>query len=99
MIRQFYYRCLFEENKMIYHSAIKKNEILLLETWMDIGSIKLSKTNQAERQRLYDFTYMGNVKKHKKMSKQNENTPIDIDNKLRDAKGEGWGNENLKINK
>ena len=33
------------------------------------------------------------------MNKQNKNKPIDIENKLRVAKGESWGDGNLKINK
>ena len=42
-----------------YYSAIKKNEILLFATWMDLEGIMLSEINQ--RQLLYDITYMWNL--------------------------------------
>ena len=42
-----------------YYSAIKKNEILLFATWMDLEGIMLNEINQ--RQLLYDITYMWNL--------------------------------------
>ena len=47
---------------MKYYSTIKKNEILPFVTvWMNLESIILSKI-VGQRQILYDFTYMWNIK-------------------------------------
>ena len=47
-----------------YYSAIKKNEIFPFETtWMDLEGILLSEMSGRERQILYVFTYMWNLKK------------------------------------
>ena len=35
----------------------------LVKTWMDLEGTTLSEINQTERQLLYDFTYMWNLKK------------------------------------
>ena len=50
---------------MEYYLAIKKNEILpYATTWMDLEGIMLSeKKLDRERQILYNFTYMWNLKK------------------------------------
>ena len=48
---------------MGYYSAIKKNEILpFAMTWIELGSIMLSKISQ-KRQIPYDFTHMWNLRK------------------------------------
>ena len=43
------------------YSAIKKNEMLLAATWIDLEIIILSEVRQ--KQRSYDITYMWNLKK------------------------------------
>ena len=54
----------------------KNNKILpFVATWIELESVMLSEISQTERQILYDFTYVWNLKK-----KANENT------KLRDTK-------------
>ena len=53
-----------------YYSAIKKNKILqFATTWMDPECIMLSEISDRERQMVYDFAYMWNLK-----SKINEQT-------------------------
>ena len=48
---------------MEYYSAIKKNEILpFATTWMDLEGIMLSDMSHRERQILYNFTSMWNLK-------------------------------------
>ena len=48
---------------MEYYSAVKKKEILpFVTTWMDLGGIMLNEMSDRERQILYDFTYMWNLK-------------------------------------
>ena len=50
-----------------YYSVLKKNEILPFPTtWMDLEGIILSDN---ERQILYDFTYMGNLKTQNSQNK------------------------------
>ena len=52
------------------HSTIKKNKILqFATTWMDLECIMLSEMSDRERQMVYGFTYMWNLK-----SKRNEQT-------------------------
>ena len=71
---------------MKYHSAIKRNEILLFATTqMDLEGIVLSKTNR-ERQMPHDFTYMWNLKN--KINNKNRNKLIDTEKKLMIARGE-----------
>ena len=65
---------------MEQYSAIKKNEIFTFATtWMDLEGIMLKKKSNLERQMLYDFTYMWNLKA-KQMKKCNR-TVIDKENK------------------
>ena len=55
---------------MEYYSAIKKNDILPFATiCMDLEGIMLSEMSDRERQILYDFTCMWNLK-----NKTNEQT-------------------------
>ena len=69
-IRKMWYICTVE-----FYSAIKKNEILsLVKTWMDLEGIVLSEISQTrERQTLYAFTYMWNLKsKRTSITKQKQ---------------------------
>ena len=46
-----------------FYSAMKKNEILpFVTTWIDVEGITLSEVSQTEKQMVYYFTYMWNVK-------------------------------------
>ena len=49
-----------------YCSVVKKNEIMLFASlWMDLQGIKLSEPGQTEKhKRLYDITYMRNLKRY-----------------------------------
>ena len=50
----------------------KSNEILsFVTTWMDLegNMLKWNKSDREERQILYDFIYMWNLKKQKQMNK------------------------------
>ena len=56
------------------YSAIKKNEILpFVTTWMDLEGIN-AKWNKSDRERqiLYDFTYIWNLKKQKNKHNKTE---------------------------
>ena len=67
----------------------KNNKILpFVATWIELESVMLSEISQTERQILYDFTYMWNLKK-----KTNENTKLrDTKNKLVVVRGKVyWG--------
>ena len=50
---------------MEYHSAIKKNEIMLFAaTWMDLESVTLSEGSQTEKEKYlsYGIPYIWNLK-------------------------------------
>ena len=59
----------------IYHSVIKKNQILpFATTWMNVEDVKPNETDQSK----INFTYMWNLKnKTKGLKQQNRNTVID----------------------
>ena len=60
---------------MKYELTIKKNEILTFATtWMDLERIVLSEISDRERQILYDFTSIWNLK-----IKTNKHNQIEID--------------------
>ena len=60
---------------MKYELTIKKNEILTFATtWMDLQRIVLSEISDRERQILYDFTSIWNLK-----IKTNKHNQIEID--------------------
>ena len=69
---------------MEYHSAIKKNETMLIAaTWMDL---EITSKSDREREISYDITYMWNLKND---SSTNIFTkPTDTENKLMVIKGE-----------
>ena len=55
---------------MEYYAVIKNKEILLLvTTWMDLEGSRLSKISQGEKDKLYDLTYMWNLKQRTKNKK------------------------------
>ena len=75
---------------MYIHNGIllsyKKKEILpFATTWMDLEGIMLSEMSDGERQTLYDFTYIWNLKKN---PQENRNRLIDTESKLVVAGGE-----------
>ena len=48
---------------MKYYLTLKKDEILpFVTTWMDLEGIMLSEVSYRERQILFDFIYMWNLK-------------------------------------
>ena len=59
---------------MEYYLAIKKNEVLLFATtWMDLEGIMLCEISQTkQREMLYDFNYMWNLKKTEQVNKHNK---------------------------
>ena len=64
---------------MEYYSAIEKNDILPFTTiWMDLKGITLSEISQTEKDRqiLYDFTYMLNLKD--KIHEQHNKTETEL---------------------
>ena len=69
---------------MEYHSAIKKNETMLIAaTWMDL---EITSKSDREREISYDITYMWNLKND---SSTNIFTkPTDTENKLMVITGE-----------
>ena len=77
---------------MEYYSAIKKNEMPFAATWMELEIIILSEVkSDRERQILYDFTYMWNLK-----NKTNEKIKQKQIHRYREQmggcqRGEGWG--------
>ena len=78
-----------DTHTMEYYSAIIKNEILSFVTpWMDLEAIMLKKSD-GERQILYAFIYMWNLKKTNEQKTRNSLT--DTENKLLVAKGERVG--------
>ena len=50
--------------------AIKRNEILPFVTRMNLEGIMLSEVSDNDRQMIYDFTYMWNLKKKKKQNNE-----------------------------
>ena len=66
---------------MEYYSVIKKNEILpFVITHMDLENIVLCETSDRERQILYEFIYMWNLKR-KQRNKQKRNRVTYTENK------------------
>ena len=57
---------------MKYCLAIKRNEILPFVTRMNLEGIMLSEVSDNDRQMIYDFTYMWNLKKKKKNKTMNK---------------------------
>ena len=57
---------------MEHYSAVKKNEEILpfLTTWTDLAGIMLSEIRQ--RQTLYDFTYIWDLKKKNSQKKRDK---------------------------
>lgn len=55
---------------MEYYSAITKNEILPLATWMDLESILLSDISQMEKDGLCNCTHLWNLRNKTKTSSQ-----------------------------
>ena len=47
----------------IYSSALKKEILPIVPTWMELEGITLSEISQRQRQILYDLTYMWNLEK------------------------------------
>ena len=71
------------------YSVIKKKEIMTCTAmWMGLEIIILSKSD-GERQIIYDFTYIWNLKKRYKWTYlQNRNRHTDLENKLMVTKGD-----------
>lgn len=44
-----------------YYSAVRRNMLPCVTTWMDLEGLILSATSQTERQIPYDTTYMRNL--------------------------------------
>lgn len=81
-------------------SAIKRNEILPLGTWMDLESIMLSAIIQTEKDKYPEFTHMWNLNKQKQVSKKMQNRDTSIESKLMmDVKEEVDGVMEIKKNK
>ena len=75
-------------------SLVIKIEIMsLAQGWMNLQTIMLSRVSQIEKEKIYDITYLWNLKIYiyKWIYIQNRNTLTVIDNKLRVTKGEGRG--------
>ena len=68
---------------MEYYSAIRKDEYPpFVTTWMDLEDIMLSEMSDGERQILYDFTHMWNLrnKANKQRKKRERQTKKQIHN-------------------
>ena len=68
---------------MEYYSVLKNNEILPSATpWMDLEGMMLSEVIQTEKDKLYDFTYMWNLK-----NKATEQTEQKQSHRYREQRG------------
>lgn len=47
---------------IFYYSTLKKGNPAIWATWMDLDKIIQSKISKAQEDKLYDFTYMWNLK-------------------------------------
>ena len=47
---------------MAYYADIRKEEILVVTTWMDPENITLSEISQSEKAKSHDFTYTWDIK-------------------------------------
>ena len=69
-IRKMWYRYTIE-----YYSAMKKNEILpFATTWIKLGSIMLSGTNQSEKDKYHMIPLMWNLRSKTNEQRKNEET-------------------------
>ena len=63
---------------MEYYSAIKMNKSLLfVTTWMDLEGIVVSEMSARERQILYHFTHMWNLRNKKRTKKKRDKPKTD----------------------